>query len=229
MQRKKPNVLSLKTTDKIKEASQGTRVKDNPRELVIDTLQRIVNRYFDEANAREYVQFSSVVQNNHGYLTLNELELAFDLSINGVIEIDYIPKTLTFKYLTAVLKQYGGMSYPIKYPKGEESENKNDMRSAWFCMCRWVCFYKMFEDRSDKVELVDYLISAGKISPPDEWLQCSFAEKWDNADKILKWWLECCYPGVMIYDRDTNNPYNKGAITGPGNLRIQQFKESIGV
>src|ERR1017187_10399174 len=136
---------------KILEAAQGQPLNRQPIEHTTFALTRIGSAWFaDENTDRELLQFAEFTKAKYGYLTSDEIEYAFRLTFEGVLEMDYQPKALTFKFLQATLKNYARACYKVKFPPEEVTAYIEPPLKKWERLQCHVLFYRMMPSSSGR-------------------------------------------------------------------------------
>jgi hypothetical protein len=114
--------LPDKVTENILAYSRGIHIGSEPSFITMDAILRSINKYFSEdCSPRELAQLTNFTITKFHYLTCAEVEYAFDLAVEGVLPMEYKPKSLTFQFLQNVLSAYANVSYPVKLKPKEES------------------------------------------------------------------------------------------------------------
>ena len=184
----------------IKKASSCSFINNNPASLVLEAIHRVVRKYYKEIDADFLVKHTRYVIAKYGYLTIEELELAFDFSLSGSLDIDYQPKELTFGHLEKVIKSYSWKTFKIKKPDAKITLTEGrDWAAEWRILKHWILFYRLIPIKFIYAEIVNHLIETKEIGTPDGWDMNRSAEEVNHhGAQVVKWWIELSHPEYKL-------------------------------
>ena len=217
--RSKSKNVSERVKNKITQAARGRSIAHVLKDEMAGPFTRIVTTYALNAEADMVTAIIEGTLRDFSYLTLEELELAYELANQQETNITYFPQKLTLQFNFKVLKQYSNLSAAVKFAKPMTESGILTGSDRLAILVKFVKVYHLLPANDhENILALEHLIETREIGKPEQWDLLTLKEKVQQASYYLSGYFRNICPDIKLINRESLPFVKPGNLQGIGTL-----------